>query len=212
MILIPEIETVVILIPRTGTSSLRRAIAAKYPSSMLIYRHMEADGVPLGYDRWQKVTLIRDPLERMWSLYKFIREFPYGKHDHSFVMRLRQSASIPFCDWLVTNEIPFSTPYDSAGTGRYWPMFTCRHPIPENRKSQIIYARPDLGTICYSYKQIDKYLNRLGMSDLGSERHNSTVGDIPTLNDAAISHLNTWFRWDLEMSQRPTNTPRMSSR
>lgn len=51
MILIPELETVVILVPRTGSGSLRRAIAEAYPSSMLVYRHMEADGIPAGYDR-----------------------------------------------------------------------------------------------------------------------------------------------------------------
>jgi hypothetical protein len=43
MILIPEIETVLILVPRTGTGSLRRAVLQRYPRAMLIYRHMEAD-------------------------------------------------------------------------------------------------------------------------------------------------------------------------
>lgn len=54
MIIIPEINTVVILVPRTGTSTLRRAIAEIYPMSMMIYRHMEADGIPIGYDRWRR--------------------------------------------------------------------------------------------------------------------------------------------------------------
>jgi hypothetical protein len=45
VILIPEIETIVLLVPRTGSGSLRKAIAAKYPKSVLLYRHMEADGV-----------------------------------------------------------------------------------------------------------------------------------------------------------------------
>ena len=201
MILIPEIETVVILIPRTGTSSLRRAIAAKYPASLPIYRHMEADGVPLGYDRWQKVTLIRDPFERLWSLYKFLQDFPADTHDPAFVARMRQSVDRPFSDWLVNNEVPFSTPYDSAGKGRYWPYFTCRHPIPENRKSQRIYARPDLGTECYSYRRIDEYLDRLGLSELGPERHNATNGSLPTITNEAIDYINTWFRWDMEMAR-----------
>lgn len=201
MILIPEIETVVILIPRTGTSSLRRAIAAKYPESIPIYRHMEADGIPLGYDRWQKVTLIRDPLDRLWSLYKFIRDFQAGTHDPAFVARMRQSADRPFSEWLVHNEVPFSAPYDSAGKGRYWPYFTCRHPIPENRKSQEIYARPDLGTECYSYKRIDEYLDILGLPDLGPERHNATNGNLPTITGEAMDHINTWFRWDMEMAR-----------
>ncbi|MBL3684559.1 hypothetical protein F2981_16960 [Sinorhizobium meliloti] len=44
----------------------------KYPRSTLIYRHMEADGVPAGYDRWRKVGVVRHPVERLWSLYKFL--------------------------------------------------------------------------------------------------------------------------------------------
>ena len=61
MLLIPEIETVVVLVPRTGSGTLRRAIVQAYPKAMLIYRHMEADGVPAGYDRWSKVGVVRDP-------------------------------------------------------------------------------------------------------------------------------------------------------
>lgn len=35
MILIPEIETVVILTPRTGSGSLRRAVAEAYPREIV---------------------------------------------------------------------------------------------------------------------------------------------------------------------------------
>jgi hypothetical protein len=35
VILIPEIETIVLLVPRTGSGSLRKAIAAKYPKSSI---------------------------------------------------------------------------------------------------------------------------------------------------------------------------------
>lgn len=128
MILIPEIQTVVILVPRTGSGSLRRAIAAKYPQSVLLYRHMEADGVPAGYDRWRKVGVIRDPIERLWSLYKFCQRFreKFGEHsdqDQAYVEAIIQSVDMPFSDWIVKNQLPFTNPYDAAGKGRFWPQY-----------------------------------------------------------------------------------------
>ena len=49
MILIPEIEAVVILVPRTGSGSLYRAVLDRYPKALMPYRHMEADGVYMRY-------------------------------------------------------------------------------------------------------------------------------------------------------------------
>lgn len=72
MILIPNLKVVLILVPRTGSGSLKRAVLNQYPDALLLYRHMEADGVPQGYDRWQKVGVLRNPQDRLWSLYKFL--------------------------------------------------------------------------------------------------------------------------------------------
>lgn len=165
MIIIPEIETVVILVPRTGSGALRRAVAAKYPKSMLVYRHMEADGIPLGYDRWPRVGVVRNPLDRLWSLYKFLRNFG-GNHDPAFILAMHASVARPFDDWLLNNEIVFTSPYDRAGLGRYWPGYSVRHPIPENRKSQFVYLRPDLGTEIHRTRM--RRLLRGWMSRLGA--------------------------------------------
>jgi len=73
MLLIPEIETVVILVPRAGSTSIKRAVLAKYPEAMMIYRHMEADGVPFGYDRWRKIGVVHNPIDRLCSLYKYLK-------------------------------------------------------------------------------------------------------------------------------------------
>ncbi|HEY2178052.1 MAG TPA: hypothetical protein VGH15_05670 [Caulobacteraceae bacterium] len=194
MILVPEIKTVFLLVPRTGSGSLRRAIAAKFPRSMLLYRHMEADGVPAGYDTWRKVGFVREPVERLWSVYKFMRDFA-GDHDPAYIASLRTSAAKPFDNWLVDNEIVFTSPYDRAGQGRFFAEFTVRHPLPENRKSQWLTLRPDLGTAVYPFEHLPAFARGLGL-DLGA--HNATVGKIhpPTLGAEALDYVRRVFAWD----------------
>lgn len=202
MLIIPEIETVVILVPRTGSGSLRRAVAETYPKSFLLYRHMEADGIPLGYDRWHRLGVVRDPVDRLWSLYCFLQTFGLnGKHDAVYAERMRNSVKRPFSDWIVNNEIPFSTPYDSAGYNRYWPEFTCRHPIPENRKSQVIYLRPDLGTEICQYSRLPDLFARMRLpNDKRENQAASTYEAPPELTDEAREHIERWFEWDHEVA------------
>lgn len=206
MMLVPELETVVILTPRTGSGSLRRALAATYPKSVLIYRHMEADGVPAGYDRWRRIGVVRGPVERLWSLYKFMRDFG-GNHDPAYIRSMRASAALPFNDWVVRNETVFTSPYDSAGLGRYWPQFTVRHPLPENRKSQFMYLRPDLGTHIYRFDELDRLQADLGVS-LSHENVTERLPP-PVLTAAAGKHFDRVFAWDFEACtvSRPLHSP-----
>lgn len=200
MIIIPEIKTVVILVPRTGSGSLRRAIAARYPKSMMLYRHMEADGVPQGFDRYEKVGVIREPLARLWSLYKFLRYElrEQAEQGPGWISSMRGSVDRPFEDWLLNNEVCFSTPYDSTHRGSFYPQFTVRHPIPENRKSQYLYLRPDLGTTIYSYYSLENIAKRLDVR-LGDRQNATRREDIPDLSPAAVRYLETAFAWDLSM-------------
>lgn len=198
MIIIPEIETVVILVPRTGTGSLRRAIAEKYPRSMLIYRHMEADGVPPGYDRWERVGCVRHPIDRLWSLYKFLADFggrtEAGQHQSAYIEAMRVSVGRPFNDWIVNNEVVFTSPYDRSGEGRYFPGYTVRHPLPENRKSQFLYLRPDLGTKVYRYSD-GGLLRRLGVEPT-NEIHRTEDRPPPIISPGAYRYLKREFAWD----------------
>ncbi|MBQ2263220.1 MAG: hypothetical protein II336_17900 [Loktanella sp.] len=197
MILIPEIKTVVILVPRTGTRSLKRAIADEYPNSMLLYRHMEADGVPHGYDRWRKVGVVRDPLDRLWSLYKYLKRFGLdwcAEHDATYTAKMRESVEAPFEDWLLKNDLPFTTPYDSAGLGRFFPAYSVKHPIPENRKSQFHYLRPDLGTDVFPYQSVGNLYSELGVMP---PRLNGTDDQPPPqICSDAVDYISRWFAWD----------------
>jgi hypothetical protein len=186
-------ETVVILTPRTGSGSLRRAIAERFPKSILLYRHMEADGVPHGYDRWKKVGVVRHPVDRLWSLYKFLKDFN-GDYSLAYIEAMHKSVEMPFSEWIVNNRVPFTTPYDAAGKGRFWPQYTVRHPLPENMKSQFMYLRPDLGTTILQYSDmgtIEAYF------DVELGRTNSTpIERMPRLTDEASDHCYRFFEWD----------------
>lgn len=196
MVIIPEIETVVILVPRTGSGSLRRMIADTYPKSMLIYRHMEADGIPHGYDRWRKVGVVRHPVDRLWSLYKFLRAM-VDKHDQAYIEAQRTSVDRSFSDWVVNNDLPFTGPYDNAGHGRFWPVHNVRHFLPENRKSQHVYLRPDLGTNIFHFENRSGLCAELGLEDRHHENATSHQPSSPGLSHEAHDHVSRFFGWDL---------------
>lgn len=198
MILVPEIKTVVILVPRTGSGSLYRAIAAAYPASMLLYRHMEADGVPQGYDRWRKVGVVRHPVDRLWSLYRFLKTFGGPGYDETYVAEMRASVDRPFEDWLLNNHVAFSTPYRATASGELGihPQYTQRYPIPDTRKSQFINLRPDLGTEVFRYDALEELEAALGVA---LARHNATEPQpTPALSPAAAAHIRRFFAWDLQ--------------
>lgn len=193
MLIIPEISTILILTPRTGSGSIKRAVLEVYPNAMLLYRHMEADGVPRGYDRWKKIGVIRHPLDRMWSLYKFLTDFK-GPHNPEYIKSMRKSVDRPFDDWLLNNEVVFTSPYDSSGSGRYYPHFTVNHPLPENRKSQFHYLRPDLGTEIWRFDQLHNLSDHLGIKL--KVTNNSAGGDAPVLGADARGYIDKVFEWD----------------
>lgn len=199
MILVPEIQTVVILTPRTGTRSLKNALLARYPQAFLLYRHMEADGVPHGYDRWRRVGVVREPVARLWSLYKYLKRFGLDwcqEHDETYTAKMRASVEQPFEDWLIGNELVFTSPYDSAGLGRFFPAYACRHPLPENRKSQFMYLRPDLGTEVWPYDQSAELHAALGVGDVIGRQNGTSEEPAPQLSEAGEAYVDRWFAWD----------------
>lgn len=214
MLLIPELETVVILVPRVASTALKNAILARYPKAVLLYRHMEADGVPYGYDRWPKVGLVRDPLSRLWNLYCYLRDMKQEANwVPGYAERMNESASVPFDYWLVNNTTVFTNPYVAGGSiPGYWPRYAVKHQLPENRKSQFIYLRPDLGTEIYRHVDFAKLCNRLKIDVPAYENTCAADNGKPPvlfeLGKAAREHVQTTFAWDLDaMAHLPHRTP-----
>jgi hypothetical protein len=186
MILIPELETIVISPPRTGSTSLKQAILRQYPLAMSLYRHMEADGVPFGYDQWRRVGVVRAPGSRLFSLYNYLQRL---EHDDPYWAPGRAAkykasvARIPFDVWLQRNELPFCTGWGDDMS--YNPRYSVRHAMPETRKSQEIYLRPDLGTEVYKFTDIGFLARALNVVMLST---NETNVQVP---------LSQWWRGDV---------------
>jgi hypothetical protein len=200
MMIVPELETVFIFVPRTGSGTLYRELRRVYPRSMLLYRHMEADGCPRGYDRWQRTGFVRHPLLRLWSLYNFMRGFQGGalvQHDRD-KQRIWKQVDRPFEDWLLHNEQPWTVPYDLSGEGAYWPVLERTHTAPENKLSQWSYLRPDLGTDVLKFVDLHQHMRDWGLSPALCA--NSTQASEPPSSPAISAHIQRFCKWDLETS------------
>jgi hypothetical protein len=194
MILIPELKMVFIRVPRTASGSMKRAILTRYPKAIELYHHMEADGVPGGYDRWQKVGVARDPVDRLWSLYKFSKRVDKGSP--SWLTYLRRSVEPSFNDWIVNNNFVFTNPYSSSGSLTYHPEYSVRHSLPETRKSQFLYLRPDLGTRVVPYQNVSELAQEMDLDlQVVNETDTSTP---PRLSAEAFDHIKRFHGWDLE--------------
>lgn len=204
MIIVPELETVVILTPRTGSKALRDALLGTYAKAFMLYRHMEADGVPQGYDRWRRVGVVRHPVARLWSLYRYLRVIGEGrepdgtgKWELAYVAAQHASVAMPFNEWLLCNRQVFTSPYDQNDGARFHAGFCVRHPIPENRKSQFIYLRPDLGTVAWPYLNVAGLYRMLGVEP--PHINAAPPGTMPELTPEAEDHIARFFAWDLEV-------------
>lgn len=92
MLIIPEIPTVVLLVRKTGSETLSKVAMKKYPKAFIGDRHGTADRVPEEYSRWPKIGVVREPVARLWSLYRFLQAWP-------------GVADMPFEDWLLNESI-----------------------------------------------------------------------------------------------------------
>lgn len=200
MLIVPELKTVFILVPRTGTGTLYREMLRVYPRAMLLYRHMEADGIPTGYDRWKRIGFVRHPLSRLRSLHRFMQVFTGGAQVRAQkdVDRIAGQASRSFEDWLLNNQEPWTIPYDLSGDGDWWPILTRRHATPENKVSQWQYLRPDLGTEVRKFENLRASLIEWGLNtDVVNNRVAQPRVEAPP-SAAVTDHLHKYCAWDLE--------------
>jgi len=136
MIIIPELERVVIQPPRTGSTSLRVAIAERYPKSFYPYHHMEHEGIPHGYDHWTSVGIMRNPVERLFSMYKYMGSYTNPNTDQQWIANMRKDVDRSFGDWLMYSTELFTDAYIG---GRFNPLYSVINMIPAVIKPQSSY-------------------------------------------------------------------------
>lgn len=200
MLVVPEQESILILPPRTGSTSLHHAIRETFPQSFLLYRHAERDAIPPGYESYSVVGFVRHPLPRMWSLYKFICSLdPMGsaKWAQEEVMRLLESVQgKTFEDWLLHNDRPF-LPSDTVHPG----LYQLRH-TPENKRSQADYLLPDRGTTIIPFTELVPFMRHFGLPELHlNESTHRIPMRVPTRE--VQNHLETFMGWELALGLEP---------
>jgi len=110
---------------------------------------------------------------------------------------MRNSVLTDFSEWVLHNQIVFTSPYDRAGLGRFFPRYTNNHPMPENQKSQFVYLRPDLGTKIFKFTELGKIEKELGIK---LPHHNKSSGTLYSgLTEEATEYVRRVFKWDFEI-------------
>ena len=211
MIIIPELETIVLCPPRTGSTSLKYAIADRYKKSFLLYRHMEADGVPHGYDRWTKVGLVREPIDRLWSLYMYCKYTLEDKDSYTpgWFDDVRIPPEIDFSEWILHNKAIFT---QAHSVDKIFAGYTVLHAFPETCKSQYHTLRPDLGTQVLTFDNRDSLFELL---DVQPEHLNTSLANMTqhaTLTPEAMAHIEKYFAWDLNVFKSDLNYKHISER
>lgn len=162
MIIIPEAEAIVILVPRVGSTALKDVLLAAFPNAFMPYRHMEADGVPAGYEGYQKYGLVRKPIERLWSMWHYILHMKDNRKstwDSFGIDQIVAEAETGFREWMFEGTVPFAR--SSSPTGKVYPRYHTLHPDHEFNKSQYVYLRPDLGTEVFPFHLAQNMLDAL---------------------------------------------------
>lgn len=202
MIIIPERQLVLITPPRTGSTSLLCACQAKYPFTMSVYRHMERDGTPDGYDTWETWGVMRHPQHRLMSLYRYCCAVAHNRGG-DWARVISGEAMQSFDDWLINGQTPFTHPHWFLMTP-FDPRYYVKHSMPEQRKSLWWYLRPDLGTTIVRLEDDDEMLTlraRLGIGDLG--HYNVTNDKRPPFTlSTLMDHLERHFEWDLQQYRK----------
>lgn len=201
MLIIPELNTVVITPPRTGSTALRNAVLSKYKSAFSPYRHMERDGIPFAYRDCDVLCTFRRPVSRMKSLHRYMGEVSRARNPHAprfWIDRLR-ARDPDFATWLVHSTEVFSDPYNDRGD--LVPHYSTMRPVPITRKPIADYARPDLGPLRTG--GVNNIARHLGVSvSVENRTMRSANSESPS---TALVHewFKNWHAADLAHAARP---------
>jgi hypothetical protein len=214
MLFIPQKKTIVILVPRTGSGSLWRAAKLRYSDAKLAGRHLEADAAVPEFANWRIVGLIRHPVHRLYSLWQFLGDLPAEArrlYPEWAAQQMESVRGLRFAEWIVANETVFANGVVTTGNvERHFPAFRVNYPMPETKKSQLIYLQPEIaGTEILAYET--DYLAFATDLDLEPQRFNMTAKPAsiaaPLLRELPIrarAHVQHYFAGDIEVWEAKT--------
>lgn len=145
MLIIPELKKVVITPPRSGSTALRALIREKYEHATSPFRHGEV--AMLGHCKlvkqvrdgeWSIVYILRDPLQRMISLWRYMHDVSYTRNARApkeWVDRINKDADRPFNDWLWNSTELFNESNAKPGDGSVESQYCTFFNVTATRKS-----------------------------------------------------------------------------
>ena len=213
MLIIPELKKVVITPPRSGSTALKAAVAAKYEHATNPYRHGEV--AMLGCaglleevidGNYTIVYILRDPFKRMISLWRYMHDVSYTRNARApkeWVDRVRADADRPFNEWLWQSTELFNEskahPRDGSPESKYCTFFQ----VPAARKSAGEFLRyaPNRSIQLVHFGDNREYLRHLGVSinAPGDARNESTPRE--AVVTGCGDFIMKWHRTDLNLTR-----------
>ncbi len=209
MFVIPELRKVVVMPPRSGSTSLRRALAAKYDFGWSPYRHAEVSMLKFvrqihpAVDDYGIVYILRDPMDRMISLWRYMQSVNRERNSRApeeWINRVRTDASRPFQDWLLNSTELFNEsaahPLDGSPQSHYCTAWN----VPAAQKDARWFlrgAQPSSVEIC-RFGDTRDYQKILGLRwDVDIIRDNTTEQFEASYNVFGRSHIQNYHATDL---------------
>lgn len=141
MFIIPELRTVVIAPARTGSTSLRKRIAERWPNSLHPYRHGEWIMTPDEFKDYSAIYVARWPDNRMKSTWNYLAATSYERNckaPHSWVDACHAEGSRDLNDWFQNSTHTFHSPTPGLAEGEH-DYFKTAFTVPVNRKGVELY-------------------------------------------------------------------------
>lgn len=193
MLIIPELKTVVLQPPRTGTSSLKSAVLDKYEDAFLLYRHMEYAGIPAGYESWRVISQVRNPFTRMESLFQYMSAPKLKANtDPEWLERTKAETRYGFEHWLLHSQYLFANPNPSEFNA-FRPRYNVSFPFIEQRKTQAYYTKN--ADVLLQFEKIESEARRLLAVDIPHLMESERVDVEWTMK--AVEHMVNWHAWDV---------------
>lgn len=151
MIIIPERKTVLITPPRSGSTALKKYVSEQYEHATIPYRHGEymmlthvAGAIEaVEQDDWNVVYMLRDPMQRMKSLWRYMQEVSVERNPRApveWIKMQNDDAARPFSDWLINSVELFNHPTHPA-SGVEVAYYATFFQVPAARKSAAYFLR-----------------------------------------------------------------------
>jgi hypothetical protein len=194
MIVIPELQKVVIMPPRSGSTALKAALLGTYPLAYAPYRHGEWMMVNHLRDSsvartYTAVYPLRDPLQRMISLWRYMQDVSPQRNPRApqeWIDRVRADASRTFTHWLHTSNELFNesraSPNDGSPESYYCTWFS----VPAARKDARYFLQDCPAFEMLRFGDVRDYKSMLGIEI-------PALDNASTFRDAVVSHRDTAF-------------------